>query len=180
VGRWDRANDDEDYEEFQILYPEYVHPEYDAEAFPYDLLLLKLNGQSTKPYIKLNDDSDLPTGERVDEVTALGFGYTRAGDISSEPQILQDVDLTYIPNDICEQAKDPQLNEGYQNQITPDMLCAADNGQDSCQGDSGGPLIIGDGIPERDILVGVVSWCVQTSETTTFSCYLLRLYRVLV
>lgn len=160
VGRWNREDNSDDFDAIQILDPEYLHPQYDDEDFPYDFLLLKLSRQSSKPYVKLNVDAGLPTGERVNEVTALGFGYTRPGDAESEARILQEADLTYIPNDICEQSKDPGLGEGYQNLITDDMLCAADNGQDSCQGDSGGPLIMDGGNPGQDVLVGIVSWYV--------------------
>jgi trypsin len=161
VGRWNRGYAENDMEELQIISPEYIHPLYDDEDFPYDFMLLKLNQQSTKQYIKLNENSNLPTGQRVDEVTALGFGYTEAGNSDSDSQILQEVDLTYVPNNVCELAKDPRLNEGYQGLITDDMLCATDNGQDSCQGDSGGPLIISGGNAQGDSLVGVVSWCVR-------------------
>jgi trypsin len=160
VGRWNQDEWDEDYEEFEILYPEYVHPLYTDEDFPYDLLLLKLDGLSTKPYIQLNEDPDLPTGLRVDEVTSLGFGNTDPQDSLSLSRILQEVDLTYIPNDVCELSKSPGVSDDYQGLITDDMLCARDNGQDSCQGDSGGPLIINRGIAQRDVLIGVISWCV--------------------
>lgn len=160
VGRWDRDEWDEDYEEFEILYPEYVHPLYTDVDFPYDFLLLKLDGISTRPYIELNEDPDLPTGLRVDEVTSLGFGNTDPQDSSSLSRILQEVDLTYIPNNVCELSKAPGVSDDYQGLITDDMLCAGDNGQDSCQGDSGGPLIINRGIAQRDVLIGVISWCV--------------------
>jgi secreted trypsin-like serine protease len=162
VGQWNRGNANEDMEEFQILSPEYTHPLYIGDTFPYDFMLLKLNQRSTKQYIKLNENRNVPTGQRVDEVTALGFGFTVAGDVDSDPQILQEVDLTYVPNNVCELAKDPRINEGYQGLITEDMLCATDKGQDACQGDSGGPLIIKDGNSQRDSLVGVVSWCVRS------------------
>ena len=44
---------------------------------------------------------------------------------------------------------------GYSNgDITSNMLCARDDGQDACQGDSGGPLY--DASTKK--LIGVVSW----------------------
>merc|ERR1712051_906056 len=44
----------------------------------------------------------------------------------------------------------------YKNQISGNMMCANDNGEDSCQGDSGGPLVIRS--RTGDVQVGVVSW----------------------
>ena len=122
-------------------------------------MLLKLGQQSTKDYIKLNDDSNLPTGQYVNELTVIGFGLTDSTDDGSSSRILKEVDLTYVPNEECENAKAPGfLGDSYQGLITDDMLCANDDGQDSCQGDSGGPLIVGGGNVADDVLVGVVSW----------------------
>ena len=48
------------------------------------------------------------------------------------------------------------------DQITPNMLCAADVGKDACQGDSGGPLVtvkINEATSEANsYVIGVVSW----------------------
>ena len=96
-----------------------------------------------------------------DEVTVIGFGYTQPGEAESEAVFLQEVDVTYLPNDQCEQAKDPELGESYQDLITDDMLCANDISEDACQGDSGGPLVLKLGAPNVDLLVGVVSWYVS-------------------
>ena len=42
------------------------------------------------------------------------------------------------------------------HQITPNMLCASDEGKDACQGDSGGPLVtVKEG---HSYVIGVVSW----------------------
>lgn len=158
VGPYNRLDSTEDSEEFSALYPEYVHPLYDQDLYPYDFMLVKLSGSSTKPYIQLNDDPSLPTGNVDDELAVLGFGYTDFGDVTSEAFILQYADLNYVTNDVCDKAKDPYVSETYQGLITDDMMCAADTGQDSCQGDSGGPLIIQGSDSSQDVLVGVVSW----------------------
>merc|ERR1712127_922218 len=50
----------------------------------------------------------------------------------------------------------------YHNQITENMVCARDNGEDSCQGDSGGPLVIRQS--SGDLQVGVVSWGISCAH----------------
>merc|ERR1712232_911617 len=55
--------------------------------------------------------------------------------------------------------------ENYHDQITDNMLCARDSGEDACQGDSGGPLVLkGSGEGGADVQVGVVSWGVGCSH----------------
>ena len=136
IGRWDRSNATEDYENFGIEEKEYIHPAFEEDGITIaDFMLLKLSQQSTKEYVKLNENPDIPTGETIDEVTALGFGSISSTDLSDFPSILQHVELTYVPNEDCEKSKDPQYADNYQGLISDDMLCASDNGQDSCRGD---------------------------------------------
>jgi len=157
IGRWNRLNSSDDFDEIDIQFPEFPHPNYVNEGFKNDFMLQKLDGLSTKPYVRLNDNPDLPVGNIEDEVTVMGFGNTISG-IMSLSNILQEVALSYVPNAICELAKDSTLDLTYQDQISDNMLCAGDSGQDSCQGDSGGPLIVSGGSAEQDVLVGVISW----------------------
>jgi hypothetical protein len=139
---------------------EYIHPSFVEDGIPsFDFMLLKLTQQSSNEYIKLNENPDIPTGQRIDEVTAVGFG-TVSRSLEEYPTILQRVELTYINNDECDNAKDPSYADNYRGLISDAMLCAGDFGQDTCRGDSGGPLIVDGGSPDKDILVGIVSWCV--------------------
>jgi hypothetical protein len=157
VGRWNRNNRDDDYEEFEIV-TEYVHPQFNKLEITHDFLLLKIDGLSNKQHILLNDDPKLPTGNVNDELTVIGFGMTVEDDLSTQANILKQVGLHYVTNDVCALAEDPTTGGSYQGLITSDMLCATDDGQDSCQGDSGGPLLIQNGAANRDVLVGLVSW----------------------
>lgn len=160
VGRWNFRDGGDGHEEFRILSQDDIHPLYDEDLLPFDFLLLKLDGQSTKPYIRLNEDPALPAGEISDEVTALGFGCTVHGENQcSVPPILQEVDLTYVSNEECRMSTDG--TQDYFDLITDDMLCAGDQGQDGCKGDSGGPLIIRRDTYEDDLLVGITSWYVH-------------------
>jgi secreted trypsin-like serine protease len=158
IGRYDLSDSREDFEQFEILQPEYVHPQYNKEEFPHDFMLLKLAGQSRKQYILANVDNTLPSTDGDDIMTVMGFGATEAGNPNSEPLVLQEVQVTYVPNNVCEEAKDPQVPDDYQGLIESDMLCAMESGKDACQGDSGGPLVIARGDAAQDVLVGIVSW----------------------
>jgi len=162
VGRWNLQNVTEDYDNLgvdsEFIHPSYVEPgETVSGVASFDFMLLKLTQQSKKEYIKINGNSDIPTGDKVDEVAAIGFGSTDA-ESGEYPTMLQKVELTYISNEDCGKAKDPKYSDNYYGLISDDMLCAGDFGQDSCQGDSGGPLIVDGGSPDRDLVVGVVSW----------------------
>mmetsp|Transcript_8962 Transcript_8962/g.21316 ORF Transcript_8962/g.21316 Transcript_8962/m.21316 type:complete len:1059 (-) Transcript_8962:2662-5838(-) len=158
IGRWNRDNPNEGYDNFTMKEIEYIHPQFVEDlATSFDFMLLKLTQQSSKAYIKLNENPDIPAGQRVDEVTALGFG-TISTDLEEYPSTLQQVELTYINNNECEKSKDPNYADNYQGLISSDMLCAGDFGQDTCRGDSGGPLIVDGGSPDKDIVVGIVSW----------------------
>ena len=56
------------------------------------------------------------------------------------------------------------------NDITPQMICAADAGKDSCQGDSGGPMVTNEG--NYYSIIGVVSWgagCAQANAPGVYS-----------
>lgn len=80
----------------------------------------------------------------------MGWGALYSG--GESPDQLHEVDVAYIPNDVCNDAKH------YDGGISDSMLCAGfdEGGKDSCQGDSGGPLIVSR--DNRWIQVGVVSW----------------------
>jgi secreted trypsin-like serine protease len=101
-------------------------------------MLLKLNRQSTKTYIRMNDNPDLPSRASStirNNLITMGFGYTKYGHSMSYPDYLQEVSLSYVPNYVCERSKDPKAGDTYQGLIADDMLCASDMGEDACQGE---------------------------------------------
>ncbi|KAL3794481.1 hypothetical protein HJC23_013954 [Cyclotella cryptica] len=126
---------------------------YNDTTFDHDLMLVLLEWPTAMdvPFVKLNDDTNDP---RVGEsVTVMGWGDMIANDFSDIPSdVLMSADIHVLSNQDC--------NVMYNGEITDNMVCATDKGQDSCHGDSGGPLVIqgiyGDGADT--ILVGVVSW----------------------
>jgi len=79
IGRWDRrstSSNEDDYEEIAIDFPELPHPNYSDEGFKNDFMLVKLTSQSTKTFIRLNNNPDVPLGIVRDELTIVGFGNT--------------------------------------------------------------------------------------------------------
>lgn len=121
------------------------HPQYDDFTLENDYALLKLETSANA------DPVPIDQGNVVDNYSsnkrglyAIGFGALSMGGSVSEE--LRHVELGFVPRDTC--------NIAYSGEITNDMMCATDPGQDSCQGDSGGPLYDA----ENDTLVGVVSW----------------------
>jgi trypsin len=103
------------------------------------------------PLVKLNADTTVP---RVGEsVRVMGWGDMTVSDFTEViSDVLMSADLHVMSNQDC--------NISYNGEISDNMMCATDKGQDSCHGDSGGPLVIqgiyGDG--KASILVGAVSW----------------------
>jgi secreted trypsin-like serine protease len=161
-----------DYEQFQIQemvrHPHFVH--VGADEFIRDFTILKLKGQSSKPVVRINRHSHLPTSGQP--VTAMGVGNTHA-DYESKSNVLRHVVLNAIPNDVCEESEsdsDPDReDESYQGRIFPSMMCTTGgphNERDACSYDSGSPIIIpGDGTTDHpDILVGLVSWGVLCAD----------------
>lgn len=129
-----------------------THPNYDqGTALANDFMLLKLATPSTNPVVKLNTDESFPKTNDP-ELTVLGWGTTLQG-INQAPNVLQDVEVSYISNNQC------RSTYGFSS-VSESMLCCREAGQGACQGDSGGPLIIagsgGDG--SDDVQVGIVSW----------------------
>lgn len=139
------------------------HAEYNTSTLDSDLMLVLLEWPTTMnvPLVKLNADKNRP---RVGEsVAVMGWGDTTVDDFTIEASdVLMSVDIHVISNQDCDNSSGFYFwgESSYNGQITDNMMCATDEGQDSCQGDSGGPLVIqgsnGDGTD--DILVGVVSW----------------------
>lgn len=139
------------------------HAEYNDTNADNDFMLVLLERPTTMdfPFVKLNADSNSPSvGENV---TVMGWGDIDVDLYNATyPDELMSVDVHIVSNQDCENSSGiiVGLDFTYDGAITDNMLCAADEGQDSCQADSGGPLVIqgrnGDGTD--DVLVGVVSW----------------------
>lgn len=136
---------------------ELVHPEYDDSTTDIDLMLLFLERSTSHDADIVRVSPDV-VGAGVN-VTVMGWGDVHeAYDISELANDLMEVEVVTISNEACNASNGTidGWDEDYHGQITDNMLCANDNGEDSCQGDSGGPLVVRS--DSGDIQVGVVSW----------------------
>ena len=142
---------------------EVPHEDYDDSTTDNDYMLIFLTTpaelvEDEVGLIRLNKNPALPAAGDV--VTVMGWGVvdTETGDLSD---VLMEVDVVVITNEDCEISSDGTDN--YNGQITENMLCAMDMGEDSCQGDSGGPLVLLGDTPLQ-VQVGVVSWGIGCAD----------------
>jgi len=111
----------------------HFHPLFDELWFRYDFLLLKLDRPVTViDPVRLNDDNNFPTIGYP--LTVVGWGLTDPDDLAAYPEVLKEVEVSYISNEMCEttQSKGARLYNGY---IFNDMMCAMEDGKDACSGD---------------------------------------------
>lgn len=180
LGRYDRSLSflEGVHERISVAF-EVKHPRYNAQSVDNDFMLVKLLQPSLlHPVITLNTNPNTPS-QKGEELTVAGWGDTDPDPDVHTPsfQLLQ-VQLEFIPNDVCMEAAG-YIESGdyvsYEGLLTDNMMCAMDKdglevvNEDTCQGDSGSPMIIsgtGSESGEGDIQVGVVSWGIGcVSET---------------
>jgi hypothetical protein len=120
------------------------------------LLFLSDSAPQDAAFVMLNSDLTIPAAGV--NVTVMGHGLSDEFGLEIIEELLE-VDINVVSNEKCEQSKD-EYGNNYAGQITANMLCATDVGEDSCYGDSGGPLVVKgtDSSGLDDIQVGVVSW----------------------
>lgn len=169
---------------------EYPHKLWQSSSkFSEDVMVLKLGGQSSHPYIQLNTDPQVPAAQS--NLTVTGWGTDNEWAFGQSPDILQETQETYTPNAQCINITTTEaaietlvghnrtnstttnnnftLLDTYEGLITDDMLCAIGHETGSCFGDSGGPLITQNS-QGQDIQVGVVSWGFQCASSEYIFC----------
>lgn len=100
-----------------------VHPNYERFRFDMDIMIYQLQRESTHPYIKLN-----PNQIKKGDFYVIGFGDTDKGTALSLSPTLQEVGLSYVDSDKCDEG------HGGNGEITKDMMCAEGKDADSCIG----------------------------------------------
>jgi len=153
---------------------EITHPDYDWGTTNNDYMILVLDRPTTELVDLVQVSSDVaPVGASV---TVMGWGDTHPSDsVQTLPDELMETEVFLISNEECDQSSGTVggtefmgyniggYQQDYNNQITENMMCAKDSGEDSCQGDSGGPLVIRSE-SGSDMQVGVVSWGVSCAH----------------
>lgn len=115
---------------------EIPYPQYNSKNTDGDWMLILLDSSTTQnvPLIKINMDTSKPSPQS--EVTVMGWGDTTADDYTQElADELKSVTVNVMSNSDCD-ASSGSINgwsDSYEGQITDNMLCARDNGEDSCQ-----------------------------------------------
>jgi trypsin len=154
IGRHDLDTDDGDEVDVEV---ELMHPEYDDDTTDNDFMLVFLSRPTTEDAQLVHVESDVVPVDT--NVTVMGWGDTDPAHNVSEPATeLMEVEVSIISNEDCDASTGTigDWTDNYHDQITENMMCAKDSGEDSCQGDSGGPLVIRS--ESGDVQVGVVSW----------------------
>lgn len=157
IGRFDLENDSEVYERIKVQH-EIPHPYFDMATLDYDFMLLKLEQPSNYTPVMIDDGGsvNLIYGQ---DLTVIGWGKTSYSIFSSSSNVLLEVEVDYVPKDMCNRRFNVLGAE-----ITGRMICASRVGKSSCHGDSGGPLIIKGVDGSADIQVGIVSWGVACAK----------------
>lgn len=145
VGRSVRSDPNDTFETFELI-QEIRHPVYDNEAYKFDFMILQLDRPASDQFkpIRLNKNSSLPAIGIPEGVKAIGFGVTQYfydGTHDGASDILQEVGLHVITNEECMLAEGSATTQdahadGYAGLITPDMICAEDDTQDTCFGET--------------------------------------------
>ena len=135
-----------------------MYPEY-ASDFKGDIAIVTLSRAATKgsPIRIADPASEKPLWAPGKQAWVTGWGSKFFGDVVTDEQQLQEVDVPMVADDTCDQAyllDDPIRGDFYRDY---DVCAGERHGtKDACQGDSGGPLMVPDATGTF-VQVGVVS-----------------------
>ena len=103
----------------------FIHPYHSYRERTYDVMLLKLvRPTSTRNFIKVNFDADVPSRGTGNEITVIGMG--RIDIDGPKPEVLQQVKLDFVPYDDCIDMT--SYNVDYKYEVMPDMICSTGKG----------------------------------------------------
>merc|ERR1712215_230754 len=160
-GEWDTQKDNEvlghqDRRVTEII----THPGYIASNLYNDLGLVALSEDMD---LTANVDTMcLPQqGERIDTTNcvATGWGKDRFGDEGQYQTLLQQVILSVVPHNYCQQSLSNN-RLGNKFSLHSSFTCAGgQGGVDTCTGDGGSPLVCpSQSRPGQYVQAGIVSW----------------------
>ena len=143
-----------------------THPDYKGDSFFSDIAILKLSTSSDKtpiPLLSQQANSDLQANEQL---RVIGWGLTDSSDITSMSFDLQEVDVSFQSDEVCQDTYPINVSNYWAR-----SLCAGEvsGGKDACQGDSGGPLVVK--ANDEWALTGLVSWGDGCAEAQKYGAY---------
>ena len=163
-----------------------VHPNWNINTLDNDFAVLTLSSpisfsESTMP-ICLPDPNESYAGIIA---TATGWGLTEkyipGSTILKMSPILMAVNITTMSNEQCKASQ--QLNKLAKNiitgLITPNMICANDEGKTVCNGDSGGPFITLSKDGSYYSQIGVMSWGLNCESISVYSRVTQQIYWIM-
>lgn len=119
-----------------------LHPNFDDTAIlENDIWVMKLDGRSSQPLARINEDPRIPIENQT--LSAAGWGDTEFSSPDPLPDILQITDeMKYISNGQCLEVYGDLANATADNlldqMIPANLMCVSSpTGQGICQGDSG-------------------------------------------
>lgn len=145
----------------------YIHSDFDNATYLNDIGVIKLAEPVMKQPIKVMSEYDFNEINQNDSLKVMGWGLTVEGDETSSPVFLNEVDVSFQRDFVCQNAYGSQGVINYWNYA----FCAGEisGGEDSCLGDSGGPIVV-----QRDgewLLSGIVSWGIGCGQPDKFGVY---------
>lgn len=153
------ANCGQPIEEIKVL-QEIKHPQYNDKTRNNDFALVKLRERSTITPVAMDQGIISPNyTSNTNDLWPIGVG-TQDPDVDKFPTRLYHVEVSYVTQQKCK-------NQYGASDITANMMCASDPGEDSCHGDSGGPLYD----KTNNAVVGVVSWGYGCADPTAAGVY---------
>ena len=120
---------------------EVPYPKYNSKNTDGDFMLVFLSRPTKQKVSLVNLNKEWETPQVDQEVHVFGWGDTTADDYTQKlADRLMDVSVNVISQKDCDDSEGQTgggWTDSYNGQITDNMLCAKDNGEDACQGDSG-------------------------------------------
>lgn len=144
-----------------------THHDYDSNRFYSDIAIIKLDRASSKTPIKIIDQASRNGLSQNEQMRVLGWGLTEEGVSQSFSYELQQVDVSYQRDSVCESTYGSLGLNGYWER----SFCAGEpsGGKDACQGDSGGPIVVQ--ANGEWGLAGLVSWGSGCAQAGKYGAY---------
>lgn len=166
IGRHNFSDEDESSFEEIGIEAEILHPEYDPDTMVNDIMIMKLEVESSYEqetnftYYAAGNHNWLPEDQEL--ATALGWNLTDNDEGTNSSDVLMEKEVYIMSNEECNDIYANYSNTTGSNvSITSNMMCASstpgeDGGRGWCDEDSGGPLVVVE--DSGDVQIGIMSF----------------------